>query len=527
MKIAIYSRKSKITEKGDSIHNQVNICKKYINTHYQNSKIIIYEDEGFSGGTTERPQFKKLLKDINDKQLDILVCYRLDRISRNVIDFSTTLELLQEKNVGFVSIKESFDTTSPMGRAMVYISSVFSQLERETIGERIRDNLEELAKSGRYLGSKPPLGYKKKKIEYIDKNNNTKSYNTLEIDEKYSDFIKDLFEKYLALQSLSKLETYYMQNNVRTKLDKFYTPSTIKRILIHPLYTYADKYTYNYFLNLGCNIVDPLEKFNGKKGINIYRFTRSIKKASKINDPKNWIIGVGSHTPIISSLDWIKTQQILEARKSLTIKRTSGKFGMLSGVLKCGTCGSYMRPVSLKKNRFYYSCTTKEKSKGQLCTIKNVRGDILDKKILQGLLSYYITSVNNSVLLKRNYFVDSKKININTINRLQKEIDKNKDEINILIQKLSLSSSKTIEKYIEEHVEKLHNKNSNIIKEIENLKNNLEICTFDNGNTDDLVNIFDKIKEKDLDFTTRRNMLKDMIKEIIYREDCIFVEFLS
>ncbi len=162
MKIAIYSRKSRFTGKGDSIENQIQLCKEYISGHYkadESSDILIYEDEGFSGGTTDRPQYKQLLCDAENKNFDLLLCYRLDRISRNIGDFSSLIDSLQDLGIGFVSIREQFDTTTPMGRAMMYITSVFAQLERETIAERIRDNMLQLAKTGRWLGRRDPYRF--------------------------------------------------------------------------------------------------------------------------------------------------------------------------------------------------------------------------------------------------------------------------------------------------------------------------------------------------------------------------------
>ena len=161
IKIAIYSRKSVFTGKGESIENQIELCKNYCNTYVNsgsNLEYIIYEDEGFSGKNTNRPEFQHMIDDIKKNKIDTLICYRLDRISRNVADFSSTLELLQKYNVNFISIKERFDTSTPLGRAMIYIASVFAQLERETIAERVRDNMIQLAKSGRWLGGNIPYG---------------------------------------------------------------------------------------------------------------------------------------------------------------------------------------------------------------------------------------------------------------------------------------------------------------------------------------------------------------------------------
>ncbi len=98
----------------------------------------------------------------------------MDRISRNVADFSSTLEELQSYGVDFVSIKEQFDTTSPIGRAMIYTASVFAQLERETIAERVRDNMIELAKNGYWLGGAPPFGYSRVIDTYRDEDGNEK-----------------------------------------------------------------------------------------------------------------------------------------------------------------------------------------------------------------------------------------------------------------------------------------------------------------------------------------------------------------
>ena len=154
--IAIYSRKSKYTGKGESIGNQIELCKEYIKLHYPEvnleEDIYIYEDEGFSGKNTQRPKFKQMMNDIRNKKISIIMCYRLDRISRNVSDFTNLIDELNSLNVSFISIRDRFDTTTPTGRAMMLMSSVFAQLEREVIAERVRDNMLELAKSGRWLG---------------------------------------------------------------------------------------------------------------------------------------------------------------------------------------------------------------------------------------------------------------------------------------------------------------------------------------------------------------------------------------
>ena len=161
MNVAIYARKSKATKKGESISNQIELCKKYfLNTTNEDVNFLIYEDEGWSGGNINRPQFTKMINDAKLNRFSTLICYRLDRIARNVADFSSTYKILEENNIAFISITEQFDTSTIMGRAMINISATFAQIERETIAERIKDNMLELSRTGRWLGGISPLGFK-------------------------------------------------------------------------------------------------------------------------------------------------------------------------------------------------------------------------------------------------------------------------------------------------------------------------------------------------------------------------------
>lgn len=248
IRIAIYSRKSKYSDKGDSVGNQIEIAKEYVKNNYNDMfydvETIIYEDEGFSGGSLNRPQFKKFLQEERERPYNLLICYRLDRISRNIADFSGLINELNELGTGFVSIKEQFDTKTPMGRAMMYIASVFAQLEREVIAERVRDNLLELAKTGTWLGGEPPIGFnaeRYKKVTICEESNSslinkTKKASKLIINEKELPIVKLIFSKYKELKSLTMLETYLMNNNIKTRKNSYYSIPSLKRILSNPVY---------------------------------------------------------------------------------------------------------------------------------------------------------------------------------------------------------------------------------------------------------------------------------------------------
>ena len=169
MRIAVYVRKSKWTGRGESIENQIFLCREYIEKYIENSReaqILVYRDEGFSGKDTNRPQFQKMLADMKLRPFQYLVCYRLDRLGRNLADLALLIEKLNREHTEFVSIRERFDTSTPMGKAMVYFSGVLAQMEREQIGERVRDNMYLLAKSGRWLGGNTPLGFQVREKHY-------------------------------------------------------------------------------------------------------------------------------------------------------------------------------------------------------------------------------------------------------------------------------------------------------------------------------------------------------------------------
>ena len=162
MRIIIYSRKSKWTGKGESVENQITMCREYIERFIEgseNAEISVYEDEGFSGKNTNRPQFKEMMKVIKQEKVDYLVCYKLDRLGRNLVDLASLMETLENLSISFVSIKEKFDTSTPIGKAMLLFSGVLAQMEREQIAERVRDNMIMLARSGRWLGGNTPLGF--------------------------------------------------------------------------------------------------------------------------------------------------------------------------------------------------------------------------------------------------------------------------------------------------------------------------------------------------------------------------------
>lgn len=278
---------------------------------------IIYEDEGFSGGNTNRPQFQKLIKDAKMKKFDILICYRLDHISRNVSDFSQLIKDYNKYNVNFISIREQFDTTTPMGRAMMYIASVFSQLERETIAERIKDNMMQLAKTGRWLGGITPTGYKSEAVTSIDANGKERKMFKLTPITEEINLVKLIYDKYVNLKSITKVEKYLIENNIGTKNGLDFHRYSIRFILANPVYAIADSVVYNYFIEKNYDVCSDAEEFNGIYGLAGYNKTKQDKEnySDRYRDSSEWIVAAGMHSGIIASEDRIKAQELLIQNK--------------------------------------------------------------------------------------------------------------------------------------------------------------------------------------------------------------------
>jgi site-specific DNA recombinase len=389
--IAIYSRKSKFTGKGESIENQIELCRQYIASHFPTEdleRIAVYEDEGFSGGNLDRPNFRAMMRDAEQKKIQAIVCYRLDRISRNISDFAALIEQLGMLKIGFISIKEQFDTSSPMGRAMMYIASVFSQLERETIAERIRDNMHELAKTGRWLGGVTPTGYSSESVERVTVDGKIKKACRLTLLPEEAKLVQLIFRVFLNTGSLTQTETFLLQTACKTKNGKHFSRFTLKNILTNPVYMIADGQAFDYLAQKEADLFSPAENFDAVHGIMAYN--RTIQKAGRANELrpiKEWIIAVGKHPGLISGADWIRVQEKLEQNRTKGYRKPRSHDALLSGILFC-SCGNYMRPKrsgrlnSRGEFQYTYLCALKEKSRSTCCVGKNINGNQLDQLVI-------------------------------------------------------------------------------------------------------------------------------------------------
>ena len=526
----IYSRKSRYTGKGESIENQIELCRQYIATHYSEAEAeaaLVYEDEGFSGGTLERPQFKKMMKDSHERQFAAIVVYRLDRISRNIGDFAKLIEDLGNRGIDFVSIKEQFDTSSPMGRAMMYIASVFSQLERETIAERIRDNMHELAKTGRWLGGTTPTGYASESVSTVTVDGKTRKACKLQMISEEISLVKLIYNKFLETGSLTKVDEFLLNGGYQTKRGKQFTRFAIKGILTNPVYMIADEDAYLYLVEHDVDLFSTKEAFDGKHGIMAYNRTLQRPHKTTLQKPiEEWIVSVGKHIGIIPGATWAEIQKMLEVNKSKSYRKPRSNVALLSGLLYCGKCGNYMRPKVTNRLTatgdviYNYLCTTKERSRGHLCNAKNANGNMLDQKVVAELKKLRQNSETMAQMItqaKRKITGSQERYEAEIAN-VKGQITDHDKAIKKLVDALITTEHTAAKQYIVQQIDELHEKGEQLKRRL----SELESITAEHALTDiefDLIhqiltNIGDSIDQYTVE--EKRAAIRTFVRKIVW-----------
>ena len=464
--IAIYSRKSRFTGKGESIGNQVDLCRNYIRTAFGDdaaASTIVFEDEGFSGGNLNRPDFKRMMKAAREHKFRAIVVYRLDRISRNISDFSSLIGELGKLGIDFISIRESFDTSSPMGRAMMYIASVFSQLERETIAERIRDNMHELAKTGRWLGGVTPTGYISETVMSVNQNGRQKRVCRLKLIDEEAALVRKIYDLYSETDSLTLTETELLRQGCKTKTGKDFTRFSIKNILQNPVYLIADKEAYQYFLQRQAALFSKPEEFDGRYGVLAYNRTQQTKGCPTVYLPvSEWIVSVGQHPGLIPARIWIQVQESLERNRSRSYRKPRSNEALLTGLLWCA-CGSRMYPklsapnAKGEKRSYTYICRMKERSRRNLCSRDNADGEQLDAAVVQQIKCLAEDGTVTERLKKYMLLCSNQKERENnTLAQLRKQEKEQQQKMRTLIDTLADFSQSPAEGQLKQRIEELH-----------------------------------------------------------------------
>ena len=354
VRCAIYTRKStdeNLDAEFTTLDAQREACENYIRSQVSKKWQILpdrYDDGGYSGGDTNRPALQRMMADIRAGQIDIVVVYKIDRLSRAIIDFGELQMEFEKNGVSFVSVTQDINTSTSSGRMMLNILVAFAQYERELIAERIRDKMAATRRKGDWVGGSVPTGYKVENKKLV-------------VDPERADVVRRVFARFIEIQSPKQIAYELNSDGILTNQGNQWTTGHIYRMLNN--YTYIGKIAYKG------------DVFDGKQ------------------------------ERIITDEVWQRAQEILQSDSP--VKDYKGKMETLAplkGLLYCGHCGCRMGPTYAKKDDVmytYYLCTKNSKRGESLCPVNRIGGCEIEAAVLIHLRKLLQTpTIVNQLALK-------------------------------------------------------------------------------------------------------------------------------
>jgi len=335
LRCAVYTRKS--SEEGleqafNSLDAQREACEAYIASQKPEGWVAMderYDDGGISGATLERPALERLLADIEAGRIDIVVVYKIDRLSRSLMDFAKLIGVLEAHGVTFVSITQQFNTTTPMGRLILNILLSFAQFEREVTAERIRDKVAASRRKGMWMGGHPPLGY-----DVVNRK--------LVVNTKEAALVREIFERFIARGSATVLVKELAAEDRTTK-------SWVTAAGKHHTGRAFDKGAFYRLLNNRVYLGEAVHK------------GRSYP---------------GEHEAIVPRPLWDKVHEIFAENAHVRSNRTRAQTpALLKGLLRCAACGGAMTPTHTRRHGRlyrYYICAKRAKGSTSDCPVRSV-----------------------------------------------------------------------------------------------------------------------------------------------------------
>ena len=350
-RVAIYIRVSTTHQiDKDSIPMQRNDLVSYARLMLNTDDYAIFEDAGYSGKNTDRPNFQKMMSQIRSGAFTHLLVWKIDRISRNLLDFSSMYKELKELGVVFVSKNEQFDTSTAMGEAMLKIILVFAELERNMTSERVSATMISRASNGQWNGGRIPFGYD---YDYESK--------TFSINKQESEVVKLIHDKYEEMQSLVQEARYLNEHNFTTREGNEWSPVTLLIILRNIFY--CGDYQYN---------------------------TLKEGNRQKIKDRSEWIIVENHHDAIVNREQKERIISKLESRKRLDKRiRETKNIHVFSSLLICSSCGKAMWATPTNRKNDWacskYVCKSYARRMSQKC--KSVSDPIIGEFVFNLVLN--------------------------------------------------------------------------------------------------------------------------------------------
>lgn len=525
MKSAIYARQSKDRKDSVSIDAQIEKCIALC--HFKGKDYKVYKDKGYSGKNTNRPDYSEIIMDINAGLIDEVVVYRVDRISRNLNDFTGMVAEFDKYNVSFASATESFDTSSPMGRAMMYLLMVFAQLERETIAERIKDNAMYRAQLGRWTSGSPPIGYIKKKED-----GKAKIY-----PDTSTDIISNIYDWYLEPNGTVRSVTGKLNIlGIKTANGNTWTHRTLSRLIQNVVYATNTMEVYEYFKNVQTDFIiqNESEEYDGTHGMIYYRENDNKRRKEQNLKLQDKYVIIGEHQGVIPGDMWVKAQEKLDNNRRKAPREAISQNTFLNGIVSCGMCGGYMGVKWIRSGsnkRFYFDCNSNSVTGTSRCKNKTIRVDKLEEEITKRILN----RCKNKRYLDY-YVAKAKKIETESIaplhtekNLLTAQIKVKENEIDNLLSNLKSVKLPIVVKEIEKGIEKVSNEIESInsrIQEVEYKISNYKNQIVNNQLMVEAMDILPKVFES-ADISQKRVMIRGIINRINVNNGDITVDYFK
>lgn len=346
VRCAIYTRKS--TEEGleqdfNSLDAQREAAEAYIKSQKHLGWTLLstrYDDGGYSGGNLERPALNRLLADVEARRIDCIVVYKVDRLSRSLLDFAKLIDRFDQRSVSFVSVTQQFNTTNSLGRLTLNVLLSFAQFEREIISERTRDKMSAARRKGKWIGGTLVLGYD------VDP-----AGGRLTINKDEAARVREIFEIYRSRRSLLKVVEELLRKRWTTKVWRSrrgkvhsgnpFTKASLRRLLTNPIYA-------------------GLVEYRG-------------------------VIYAGEHEAILGREIWEDVNLELRSRDRGRERPYQRQSGMLTGILECAPCQKPMMPTyTMKGNRRYryYVCRVARHESWQACPTKSVAATLIEDSVV-------------------------------------------------------------------------------------------------------------------------------------------------
>lgn len=335
LRCAVYTRKSSeegLEQEFNSLDAQREACEAYIASQKPEGWLLVpdrYDDGGISGATLERPAPQRLLADIEARRVDVVVVYKIDRLSRALMDFAKLVEVFDRNSVTFVSVTQSFNTTTSMGRLTLNILLSFAQFEREVIGERIRDKFAASRKKGMWMGGFVPLGYDVKDRKLL-------------VNEAGAKTVRMIFERFTKIGSATTLVRALREEGVTGRYGKLVDKGYIYKLLNNRTY-----------------------------------IGKAVHKETVYS---------GEHEAIISQALWDKVHSILTDSPRLRAARTRAQTPALLKGLIFGPTGRAMTPTHTRKGGKlyrYYVSTDVLKRDAEACTVPRVPAAEIESAVIE------------------------------------------------------------------------------------------------------------------------------------------------